>query len=351
MKWNAIRVKLPKQIQSVELLRGIASSMVCYFHLARGNTNFLADDNFVKKMATWGWSGVQIFFVISGFVIPYAMFQKKYTLRNFFTFLKKRIIRIEPPYLISIVLIIVLAFVSTLSPLYRGAPFHIDLPNLLGHIAYLNVFTGQKWLNDVYWSLAIEFQYYLLIAVSYGLIVSKKIYIRQGFLFLFLLSSFWLKDLGFVFVYATYFISGILLFQLVSQLISFTEYIISTVCVIGVLEFQQGTVLSLIVIGTILVILFVNRVPAFFRFMGMISYSLYLIHVPIGGRIINITEVKTGNMIIRELMVPVAFAGCVLAAWIYYRLFEKRFKMYSSSIKYAGWATTSYEEKSTVPTT
>ncbi|HEX4850771.1 MAG TPA: acyltransferase, partial [Puia sp.] len=250
MKLREIKIRLPKQIQSVELLRGIASSMVCYYHLARGNTNFLPDDSTVKRMATWGWSGVEIFFVISGFVIPYAMFQKKYVLRNFFTFLKKRIIRIEPPYLISIVLVIFLGFISTLSPYYRGASFHINWPNLFGHIAYLNVFTGEKWLNDVYWSLAIEFQYYLLIAISYGLIVSKRLYLRQGFLLLFLLSSFWLKSLSFVFVYAAFFISGILLFQLVCQLIPFIEFVISMICVIGVLEFQQGIVLSSLALCT-----------------------------------------------------------------------------------------------------
>ena len=350
MKWKEIRIRLPKQIQSVELLRGIASSMVCYYHLARGNTSFLPDGNIVKRMATWGWSGVEIFFVISGFVIPYAMFQKKYEFKNFFTFFKKRIIRIEPPYLISILLIIVLVFLSTLSPYYRGGPFHIDLPNLLGHIAYLNVFTGEKWLNDVYWSLAIEFQYYLLIAFSYGLLVSKKLYVRQGFLLLFLLSSFWLKSLSFVFVYATFFISGILLFQLVCQLITFTEFIISMICVIGVLEFQLGPVLSSLVVATILVILFINRVPNFFRFMGMISYSLYLIHVPIGGRLINFTEVKTGNMTIRELMVPIGFVCCIFAAWGYYQLFEKRFKSYSSSIKYSV-ESLPQKGKATVPAT
>src|SRR5580765_3271068 len=133
MKLKGGKFELPRQIQSVELLRGIASAMVCYYHLARGNADFLPDQNIVKRSATWGWSGVEIFFVISGFVIPFAMFQKKYTIRNFLTFLKKRIIRIEPPYIISILLVVFLNFVSTLSPYYRGAAFHIDWANLFGH--------------------------------------------------------------------------------------------------------------------------------------------------------------------------------------------------------------------------
>lgn len=329
------KFEIPKQIQSVELLRGIASAMVCYYHLARGNVDFLPDQSIVKRSATWGWSGVEIFFVISGFVIPFAMFQKKYTIRNFLTFLKKRIIRIEPPYIISIVLVVFLNFISTLSPYYRGAPFHIDWPNLFGHIAYLNVFTGGKWLNDVYWSLGIEFQYYLLIALCYVMIVSDKIYWRLFFMLLFLLSSFLpLPPNSFVFNYSAYFIAGILLFQLVCGVINFNEFFIYAALIIAFLIYQQGIMLSAIVFITALVILFVNKVPAFFRYMGLISYSLYLIHIPIGGRIINISEVKISNLVMREMVVFVAFALCILAASVFYRLFEKRFKTFSGAIKY-----------------
>jgi len=263
------------------------------------------------------------------------MFQKKYTINNFFTFLKKRIIRIEPPYIISIFLVVILNFVSTLSPYYRGSPFHIDWPNLLGHIAYLNVFTGGKWLNDVYWSLAIEFQYYLLIALSFTLIVSHKMYWRLLFMILFLLSSFIaLPPNSFVFTYSGYFIAGILLFQFVCNIIGFTEFLIYIIFILGFLIFQQGLVLSAIVAVSMLVILFVNRVPAVFRYLGLISYSLYLIHVPIGGRIINIAEVKITNVVLRELVVFVGFLVCIFAASVFYRLFEKRFKAFSSSIKY-----------------
>jgi len=335
MKIKGGKFEIPKQIHSVELLRGIASAMVCYFHLAKGNINFLPDQSVIKKTASIGWSGVEIFFVISGFVIPFAMFQKKYTIRNFITFLQKRIIRIEPPYLISILLVVFLNFVSTLSPYYRGSPFHIDWPNLLGHIAYLNVFTGGKWLNDVYWSLAIEFQYYLLIAVSFTLIVSGKMYWRFLFIILFLLSSFIpFPPNSFVFTYAGYFIAGILLFQLVCNIIGFVEFFISIGLFIWLFVYQQGLFLTGITLITMLVILFVNRVPAFLRYIGLISYSLYLIHVPVGGRIINISEVKTTNIVLRELMVFVAFLICILAASVFYRLFEKRFKTFSSSIKY-----------------
>ena len=224
---------------------------------------------------------------------------------------------------------------TTLPDIHYTGYFFEFYPNLFGHIAYLNVFTGGKWLIDVYWSLAIEFQYYLFIAICFALIVSDKIYWRLLFIILFLLSSLIpFPPNSFVFAYSPYFIAGILLFQLVCSITGLAEFFIYMALMTGFLAYEQGIVLICIVLITMLVILFINRVPAFLRYMGLISYSLYLTHVPIGGRIINITEVKTSNILAREMMVFAAFLVCIFAASVFYWLFEKRFKIFSGSIKY-----------------
>lgn len=324
------------EIHSIELLRGIASAMVCFFHLSWGNQRFLPDGALTRKLGTWGWSGVEIFFVISGFIIPYSMYLKNYTLGDFWVFLKKRVIRIEPPYLISIVLIVLLNFLSTLSPIYRGAPFTIDWVNLLSHLAYLNVFTGGSWLNPVYWSLAVEFQYYLLIAFAFGLIVSGNLKIRLLFFVLFACSSFLhLPPNGFVFMYAGYFLAGILLFQFLCNKIERAEFWVLLLADILLLFFEQGMMLAVLVLLTLLIIVYVNKVPPVLRKLGMISYSLYLIHVPVGGRIINIAEVRIHNVLLRQCTVYVAFAICIAVSYLFYITVERIFKQYSSSIKYA----------------
>ncbi len=329
------KLQLPKEVQSVELLRGIAAAMVCYFHLSRGNRSFLPDTSLVKAAGTWGWTGVEIFFIISGFVIPLAMYRKNYSINNFFTFLKKRVIRIEPPYLISIVLIIILNYVSTLSPYYRGAPFSVDWGNVFSHVAYLNVFTGGSWLNPVYWSLAIEFQYYLLIALTFTMITSEKIYWRILFVLLFASSSFLpLPDGRAVFSYSGYFIAGIVLFQFMNNIIGRYEFLAILTAGLALIFVHNGLVLTCIALATILVIAFINKVPRIWRQLGLISYSLYLIHVPIGGRIINIVEAKINNVFLRECTVFVAFAVCIIASIIFYRLFERWFKSFSGSISY-----------------
>jgi peptidoglycan/LPS O-acetylase OafA/YrhL len=329
------KIELSKDIQSVELLRGLAAAMVCYFHLTQGNQNFLSEGSLVKKAGIWGWTGVEIFFVISGFIIPYAMYLKKYKINNFPTFLKKRILRIEPPYLISIVLVIALNYLSTLSPYYKGAPFIVDWGNLASHLAYLNIFTNGTWLNPVYWSLAIEFQYYLLMALCFGMIISDKATYRFLFFGLFISLSFLpLPANKFIFTYSCYFLLGITLFQFVCNVISKSEFLVLLLIVASVLCYSQGLMLLLISTGALFVIYYINNVPRFLRFLGVISYSLYLIHVPIGGRIINLSASFVQSPFLRECIVFASFITCIIASSFFYRFFEKPFKRISGSIGY-----------------
>ena len=80
-------------IPVVASLRGIAASMVCLYHFTCGNTSFISNENVFKQVASVGWLGVEIFFVISGFVIPYSMAKNGYQLRNFGGFLGRRLLR------------------------------------------------------------------------------------------------------------------------------------------------------------------------------------------------------------------------------------------------------------------
>ncbi len=106
-----------------------------------------------------GFLGVQLFFVISGFVVtlPFAkhflLGERKPSLRAFFI---KRVTRIEPPYVIALVLfaIGVLAI----------APQNFRLADFLTGLVYLRtaVFGDSPWAFFISWSLEIEVQFYVL---------------------------------------------------------------------------------------------------------------------------------------------------------------------------------------------
>ena len=52
-------------------------------------------------------------------------------------------------------------------------PYRISWPQLLAHLGYINVFFGMPWFQMSYWSLAIEFQYYLFVGLAFALFSRK----------------------------------------------------------------------------------------------------------------------------------------------------------------------------------
>src|SRR3954466_1743461 len=99
--------------ESVEVLRGIAAFSVMWFHLTNGNNLFLANDSLLKASGAYGYLGVQLFFVISGFIIPYSLSLRTYQIkRDGLAFLGRRIVRIEPAYLVSAIVTVLLQVAS-----------------------------------------------------------------------------------------------------------------------------------------------------------------------------------------------------------------------------------------------
>ncbi|NTW24662.1 MAG: acyltransferase, partial [Lentimicrobium sp.] len=282
----------------------------------------------------FGFLGVDVFFVISGFVIPYAMYRANYNIKNIGRFLGKRFVRIEPPYILSIFLVLFLNWLSTQSPYYRGEAFNIDSTRLLLHFGYLNAFFSHPWYNDVYWTLAIEFQYYIIIALFFPLLISKNKNLSIGFLLIFGISGFFLSQHSLIFNYSLLFIVGILLFQFRIGYLTKGEFgtllLIALMLIFAKFD-KRYLVAALLPYFFINYFEFTGRIS---KFLGNISYSLYLVHIPIGGRIINLTENFVQNPMIREIMVFVALAISILAAWLFYMIIEKPAINWSKRVSY-----------------
>src|ERR1700704_2847705 len=106
-----------QQIFTIEALRGMAALLVTWFHMT--NTYSL---DWVRYSGFYGWLGVDMFFVISGFIIPYSLHRSQYKLAYFPHFLLRRLVRLEPPYLVSIALVLILWELAARSPGFGGAP-------------------------------------------------------------------------------------------------------------------------------------------------------------------------------------------------------------------------------------
>lgn len=320
-------------LASLDLLRAVACLAVCWHNLL-WRDDFLPN-GWLKRSSDYGSLGVEMFFVVSGFVIPWSLHRGGYLLCDYGRFILKRIARLDPPYLLSIVLVLALAYISTFSRLYHGKPFLIDWTQVLLHLGYLNVFFQDKpWLNTVYWTLAIEFEYYLLIGLLYPLLAHRSASVRRATLAVFVLSCFALPFKHHLPLFAPLFALGITAFHIKAGLVGRREGTVTTVLIALVLLAGNEPLYLLVGLASLAAILFVNRTNPAVSFFGRISYSLYLLHVPLGARVINLSLNWPRTFWMNVAVITAAFAVAIIAASLFHRFVERPSQNLSARIKY-----------------
>jgi peptidoglycan/LPS O-acetylase OafA/YrhL len=159
----------------LEMARGLAALWVFAFHLM---PLIVESSPRGAQFAAHGHLGVPLFFVISGYCLYSAAASNVRSDRTPWDFLKRRARRIFPPYWLSIVALLALPYViEAISAIKTGAlvlpePAWLGLGTLdwLQFATLTRVFTAQgndlqgvfTIVNAVYWTLAIEFQFYLV---------------------------------------------------------------------------------------------------------------------------------------------------------------------------------------------
>ena len=119
--------------------------------------------------------GVQVFFVLSGFVIAYSLRDARVTPRFFARFAVRRSIRLDPPYWAALAFCCGCLWVAgrlwpDLAPPLPGPAV------VLAHAAYLQGFLGcGNAINHAYWTLCIEVQLYLAFCGGIGLLQAARV--------------------------------------------------------------------------------------------------------------------------------------------------------------------------------
>lgn len=270
-------------------LRGLAAMMVLVAHILGGTAKHIYADNlaYVEAVkAPWylGTFGVELFFVISGFVIlPSAM---RYAPREFAL---RRFLRLYPLFFVLSLLFVALNAVTNAYPTIN------TVESIVSGLLFLNLFTGTEQLTPNAWSLTYEVMFYILMFAIVHFAVQRR-QLWQGGLAVAAGLAFLIA-----FPIAIYFVLGALI-RLVSQ----REWrapvparlleAISLILMIGFAsqghfeylwsDFRNPVVVPIIVAtacyfyfavlpGSLTAVALDNRAM---RYLGTVSYSLYLVH-------------------------------------------------------------------------
>ncbi|RYY06442.1 MAG: acyltransferase, partial [Sphingobacteriaceae bacterium] len=330
-KLNPAILKL-QYIPVINSLRGLASVTVCLFHLICLPLNFL-QHTFIFEIAPYGRFGVQIFFVITGIVIPIALIKGRYTYRLFGRFMRKRVLRIEPPYLFAILTGII--FILLRNYFLAKTPYPIPtIKSLLLHIGYLIPFLkGQKWFIIVFWTMAVEFQYYLLISLLFPLLIARKFVVRiLSYCIVFALALSY-RNTEFALVWLPVFMIGVIYASFIYKKINLSEFWTVLIVSIGFSFFLHGFIISFISAGTLAIIHYFSTYESKTgNFFGRISYSLYLVHTVFGTAVTNLFVPYVSGFFAKVLVVVLSFVVSLVTAYVFYLIIEKPFQKIASKI-------------------
>lgn len=316
-------------IYSLNWLRGIAALLVCLYHFREYVWHNEIPNTFLHFIS-YGHLGVIMFFVISGFIIPYSLYSKGYTITNFTQFLAKRTLRIEPPYIIIIALIIAVQYY--VYTYISGIPFVLNTKQILLNVTYIAPFVNVEWINVIFWTLAIEFQFYVLTGSVYPLLMRNKLYKYTLFVALLALGFIIPDKYQTVFHNYIYFVVGFQSFLFFTKNIALTEFLVSIVASVVFMYVFKATEVIPFVLFTVVGIFTLNYKNRIADFFGNISYSLYLTHGLIGGNIALIIKPEVPKYIVYVLIL----FNAITFAYIYYNVIERLFLKLSKKIKYSG---------------
>ncbi len=266
----------------LDALRGLAALWVALFHFTQNGRfyqGFPADQP-LKWLATYGYLGVYCFFVISGFILPWTMHRSGYHLRDFPRFLAKRVLRLHPLYLLSVA--------AMLAPLLFHQASSLEArtwSDWWPHFFYLNGLLGRPWLMQIYWTLALEAQYYLAIGLLFPLLAHRCPSARWASLAALASLPLWAHDHRTVLPFAALFAMGLLVFWRLRALVSPLPCACALLACALITRHALGGPPALVALLTAAAIL---RPPLPLLhprlvWLGSLSYPFYLFHLVVAG--------------------------------------------------------------------
>lgn len=153
-------MKNRKRLHEIDGIRTVAISLVVLSHYTK---EFFPQ----HRLLSFGWSGVDLFFVISGFILYYQVKKRYYRDGNtlYIDYLRNRALRIIPAYYVSV--IVTLLFFGKDKFLTFIFPLHLTFLYIFDYDVAMSI-------QPLYWTLAVEVQFYIFLIIFAPFLTGKN---------------------------------------------------------------------------------------------------------------------------------------------------------------------------------
>ncbi len=311
-----------RRFEFLDGLRGIAALLVTllhFYHLIdeRSTASFPL---FIDYLFKNGNFGVQIFFVLSGFVIAYSIRHEWISFSFIMRFFIRRSIRLDPPYWIALTL---LTGLMLLGPFLFNQGIHYvpSFTVFIFNALYLSNIMEVATILPVAWTLCLEFQFYILFVLLVKMVQGLNnwqglatfnyssvwgILILVPLLLFSLLEAvewnFWPTMQGSFLPYWYSFFFGCLTCWTLIKCLDEHYYWLALAITALFSLINRNADMAATLVTSWLIFTLAKRGKLHdtlnspnFQYVGKISYSLYLIHWPVGVKFISLLTFILGE--------------------------------------------------------
>ncbi len=324
-----------KRIIELDALRGIAALSVFFYH-----ASIYYKDSIYFSIFRFGLTGVDLFFIISGFVI-FSSIKNKTRIQ----FVKSRFLRLYPSYWLAVTFTFILIIIKYYE---KGILHLLPIKQYFVNLSMIQEFFHIENLDGPYWTLYVELFFYVIIF----LFLSKEsmIYIILGSISI--ISTLVRYDLlpsVFPFSFLTntpisaqssLFLAGILFYKLMisKNKLYFVPILACLICQTLILKSHYLVAkiqdinfyehIFLLILFFLIFSLLVYNKLFFFKikyllYLGNISYALYLTHQYLTTEILEYYLVKRKEVSLGLTIFLVAFPIAVCTAYFFNKITDK----------------------------
>ena len=309
----------------LDAIRGLAAIAVVFYHYTfRYPILYSHDFNEYFKFA-YGNLGVELFFILNGFVI-FMSIQKA---KSSFEFLAKRFIRLYPTYWIAMIFTFLIVYIFSLP----GK--EISISEFFINLTMLQYGLQIPSVDGVYWSLFHELMFYFLMGASFSFIRSKYFLLFSLLWLLMSLGNYYYHVKGISLLlnlsYTPLFLGGVYFYKLTVEEKNRINIIFPVICYIVyfiIIDADNDRIFTerLIVLG-FFILFYMNAFSALkfiaikpLIFLGNISYALYLVHQNMGYLVLNKLYANFGT---HQILIFIPIALSIGVAYIITEHLEK----------------------------